>query len=234
MGLRDFIEKLIYSSAEDEVKDKIDMINAGSLESIFESAKENGIDLFDASENNGYVKNNNEEIQKHLSFINPNFSARDFVDWAKLVFKEVTQVNDRNALDREIIGCVDKEFDFSSVKVDSVYGFSVSYLHLFKRTEDTEILQACISVLESAYQSDREAKRYFMRFKRPSQFKIVEMRRVKTTACPSCGAPVFFGNSSSAKCSYCGQYVTFQEYGWTLFEVEKITADTQINNMGVV
>jgi uncharacterized Zn finger protein (UPF0148 family) len=61
----------------------------------------------------------------------------------------------------------------------------------------------------------------------------VDCRRVKTTACPNCGAPVFFKRGNTEKCQYCGQYVMFEEYGWQMYEIEEITADTYIDNVGV-
>lgn len=234
MGFMDFIERLIYNSAEDETKDKINMIEAGSMESIFNKASQMGIDLFDGTENNGYIKNNNEEIGKHLSFVNPHFDSREFIKWAQKLFKAAAKTQGWETLDGEVKPFIDKNFNFSKINMDKIFSFSVSYLHLYMRDGDNEVLQVYIAVMDKAGMSDTEARRFFLRFKRPSQFKIVEMRRVKTTACPNCGAPVFFKRGNMEKCGYCGQYVTFEEYGWLLCEAEEITPQTEINNIGIM
>lgn len=218
---------------KEEAEYKIEKIDAGSLENLLGKTMENGIDIFDPHENNGYVKNNNEMIEKHLSFINPNFNAKEFIKWAQRIFRDIVNVQGWESLMPDVKPFVDKSFDFLSVKVSKVFDFSVSYLHLYMRSGDEEILQACIAVMENSSSSDREARRFFLRFKRPSQFKVVDMRRVKTTACPNCGAPVFFKRGNVEQCGYCGQHVTFEEYGWLLAEAEEIKADTEINNIGI-
>ncbi len=236
MGLKDIMDYLngvIYRSASDETKDKIEKINAGSLESVFNTAAEHGIDLFGGEESNGYIKNNNETIAKYLSFVNPNFSAREFIDFAQRLFKSVASVQGWEALDNEVKPFVSKDFNFMDIHIEKPVNFSVSYLHLYMREDDIETLQVCLSVNDRINGDDRNAARYFLRFKRPSQFKVVEMRRVKTTACPNCGAPVLFRKGNMEQCGYCGQYVTFEEYGWLLAEAELITKATQINNVGI-
>ncbi|GEM_PF-6593518 len=226
--------RFLSRGQREEAEYKIEKIEAGSLETMFNKAMENGIDIFDPKESNGYVKNNSALIEKQLSLVNPNFSAKEFIRWAQRIFTDLCRAESWNDLNDEIKPFVEKDFDFSSVGLKDSFGFSVSYLHLYQRVGDNEILQAYLSTLNQGQSDDRKARRFFMRFKRPSQFKIVDMRRVKTTACPNCGAPVFFSRGNTEQCGYCGQYVTFEEYGWLLAQAEEITADAQINNGEII
>jgi hypothetical protein len=218
----------VKSKKNSELRDKLEMIDAGSLDTIFNKAESMGIDLFDdPRESNGYVKNNNAEIEKVICAISPYFNARAFVRTSQQIFKEVASARTVEELSGEVALYVDRYFDFSAVEIDRIENFSASYLHLYKRQNGNEILQVYISF------NDSNIHRFFMRFKRKSQFEVVDCRRVKTTACPNCGAPVFFKRGNTEKCRYCGQYVMFEEYGWQMYEIEKITADTYIDNVGV-
>lgn len=206
---------------------------AGSLGNVFENAEKYDVDIFDHKESNGYIKNNNDFISKQLNLVNANFDARVFMTWAKNLFSAVASVRSRAELPSDMRAFVSKDFDFEgcNIRVDS---FSACYMHLYRREGENELLQVYISVLDKPGISDREAKRYFMRFFRPSQFRIEDMRKVKISACPNCGAPVKFKRGDTEQCAYCGHYVTFEEYGWQLTEIEPITEDTVIENIGEI
>ena len=235
MGFLDFLSELNgMATNSDEARDKIERINAGSMASFIETAEKNGIDIFDPVENNGYIKNNNKMISDYLSMVNPSFNVKNFIRWAQNVFKEITVADSYAALPVEIKPYVDAKLDFSKVTVEDISDFSVSFLHLYKRIGDDEMLQVCTSVTDRDGVSDRQARRYFLRFMRKSQFKVVEMRRIKTTECPNCGGPVFFKRGDTSKCPYCGQFVTFEEYGWVLKEIEEVTPATVVENRGVM
>lgn len=235
MGFLDFLSGLNdMASGSDEARDKIERINAGSMTSFIETAKKNGIDIFDPVENNGYIRNNNKTITEYLARVNPSFNAKHFVKWAQTVFKEITVADSYAALPEEIKPYVSEKLDFSKVTVEDISCFYVTFLHLYKLIGNEDLLQVCCSVTDREGVSDRQAKRFFLRFMRRSQFKIVDLRRVKTTECPNCGGPVFFKRGDTSKCPYCGQYVTFEEYGWVLREIEEVTASTVIENRGVM
>ena len=213
-----------------------DMHKASSLASLIESAQKNGIDIFDPNESTGYVKNNNEQIKKFLSTVNPNFDLRTFMEWVKRVFAVVGTTPAYAELDESIKPYVDEKFDFSSFQLDrDNFTFSASYLHLYIRGFKTgeEILQVFVSTKDADPYTADTPNRYFVRFKRPAQFKIQDYRRVKSIVCPYCGAPVVFTRGDSEECPYCKHYVVFEEYQWKLFEIEKITADTVIDNWGL-
>ncbi len=231
----EFFERLIISGRDNKaLRDKIDTLNAGSLERAFEIAEKNGINLLEGEEVNGYVKNNNKQIADYLAFVTPNFNPKQFVEWTQMLFTAVAKADSYNVLDEGIKPFVNKDFEFESTALPEKFVFSICYLHLFSNKNGNELLQVYITVMDSALQGDRNAEKYFVRFTRPSQFKVVDMRRVKTTSCPNCGGSVVFIRGNTAKCEYCDQLITFEEYGWTLWEIEKITEDTEIINFGIV
>lgn len=235
MGFFDFLSDLMNDpSNRSETRDKIEKINAGSIAHFIETAEKNGIDIFDPVENNGYIKNNNKMISDCLKVTSPSFDAKSFVKWAQGIFKAITVADSYIALPEEFKPYISENLDFQKVTVEDIADFSVAFLHLYKRLGDDEMLQVCTSVTDSEGASDRQAKRFFLKFMRKSQFKIVDMRRVKTTECPNCGGPVMFNRGNTSKCPYCGQYVTFEEYGWVLKEIEEVTQATVIENRGVM
>jgi DNA-directed RNA polymerase subunit RPC12/RpoP len=225
-----------------ELRDSIDMRNAGSLLHILSNA-DTLEGVFEPEESNGYVKNNNDVIAKKLSTVNPNFDVKEFVKLSQQILQAVSQNEHRYELASELSAYVSDSFDFASVRLNGIFAFSSSYLHLYSRQGVNEVLQVYVTVIESGTQSDKDARRFFMRFRRRSQFQFMDGRRVKTTSCPNCGAPVLFQDGDTAKCEYCGQYVVFEkvthqmyeidEYGWKLYEVEEISKDTYIDNIGV-
>ncbi len=175
---------------------------------------------------NGYIQNNNTAISRKICVLTPSFKTEAFMDFAKEIFSKLAEGNGT----AELGGVVSDNVDFS-VMPRKIARYDHCYLHNLTVTDKQEHLKVFISIDNG---EDPTVERYFAVFTRKSSFMNTTRGGVIAVSCPSCGAALSFEQKGLKMCPYCGKPVKYAEYDWVLTAVERITADTVIDNRAVL
>ena len=198
---------------------------------------------------NVFLPDRNGQIQEIIRKKDPNFSADDFVTFAKQVYidiqtawcsRDLTPVrpimhqNLYNTTQRQIQDKIDKQvvYHYESMAINT------AYLTSFVRDKDYEYLTVYLNARMIDYQTDEKTgniikgdkfTRWDMRYK----LKFTRSTGVTTKDkisgaheynCPNCGAPLEI--TSTGVCEYCGSTVSTGDYSWVLTDFTSIRDDT--------
>ena len=198
---------------------------------------------------NVFLPNRNDQIQTIIRKKDPNFSADDFVTFAKQVYidiqtawcaRDLTPVrpvmhqNLYNTTQRQVQSKIDQGviYHYESMAINT------AYLTSFVRDKDYEYLTVYLNARMIDYQTDEKTgnilrgdkttrwdMRYKMKFVRTTgattKDKITGTQRYN---CPNCGAPLEI--TSAGVCDYCGSTVSTGDYSWVLTDFTTIRNDT--------
>ena len=198
---------------------------------------------------NVFLPNRNDQIQTIIRKKDPNFSADDFVTFAKQVYidiqsawcaRDLTPVrpimhqNLYNTTQRQIQEKIDRQivYHYESMAINT------AYLTSFVRDKDYEYLTVYLNARMIDYQTheptgniikgDKTTRwdmRYKLKFVRTTgvttKDKITGVQRYN---CPNCGAPLEM--TSTGVCDYCGSTVSTGDYTWVLTDFTTIRSDT--------
>lgn len=198
---------------------------------------------------NVFLPNRNDQIQGILRKKDPNFTADDFVTFAKQVFIDIQMAwcnRDmspvRPVLHQNLFNTTQRQVE-EKKKQGVVYHYesiaiNTAYLTSFVRDKDFEYLTVYLNSRMIDYQVDEKTgniirgdrttrwdMRYKMKFVRSSG--ALTKDKVSGTQgynCPNCGAPLEI--SSSGECPYCGSVVTTGDYSWVLTDFTTVRNDT--------
>ena len=198
---------------------------------------------------NVFLPNRNDQIQTLLQKKDPNFTADDFVTFAKQVYidiqmawcnRDMTPV--RPVLHQNLFNTTQRQVE-EKKKQGVVYHYesiaiNTAYLTSFVRDKDFEYLTVYLNARMIDYQVDEKTgniirgdrtTRWDLRYK----MKFVRSTSAKTKGavsgtqgynCPNCGAPLEI--TSSGECPYCGSIVTTGDYSWVLTDFTTVRNDT--------
>ena len=198
---------------------------------------------------NVFLPNRGDQIQTIIRKKDPNFSADDFVTFAKQVYidiqtawcaRDLTSVrpimhqNLYNTTQRQVQSKIDQGviYHYESIAINT------AYLTSFVRDKDYEYLTVYLNARMIDYQTDEKTgnilrgdkttrwdMRYKMKFIRTTgvttKDKITGAQRYN---CPNCGAPLEI--TSTGICDYCGSTVSTGDYSWVLADFTTIRNDT--------
>ena len=198
---------------------------------------------------NVFLPNRNDQIQTLLQKKDPNFTADDFVTFAKQVYidiqmawcnRDMTPV--RPVLHQNLFNTTQRQVE-EKKNQGVVYHYesiaiNTAYLTSFVRDKDFEYLTVYLNARMIDYQVDEKTgniirgdrtTRWDLRYK----MKFVRSTSAKTKGavsgtqgynCPNCGAPLEI--TSSGECPYCGSIVTTGDYSWVLTDFTTVRNDT--------
>lgn len=190
-----------------------------------------------------------QQIEKIIKEHDPNFSASDFVTYAKQLYFDVQQAwcardlsKVRPLLHKNLYETTEKQVQMK-IQQGIVYHYesmvvNTAYLTSYLSDKEYEYLTVYLSARMIDYQVDEKTgnivrgdktTRWELRYK----MKFMRSLSVKTNShdenltaynCPNCGAPLIV--SSSGKCEYCDSVVTTGLYNWVLSDFMTIRNDT--------
>ena len=195
------------------------------------------------------LPNRNDQIQTIIRKKDPNFSADDFVTFAKQVYidiqtawcsRDLTSVrpimhqNLYNTTQRQIQDKIDQQvvYHYENIAINT------AYLTSFTRDKDYEYLTVYLNARMIDYQTHEptgniirgdKTTRWDMRYKLKFTRTTGVTTKDKITGpqeynCPNCGAPLEI--SSTGVCEYCGSTVSTGDYSWVLTDFTTVRNDT--------
>ena len=179
------------------------------------------------------------QIESIIKSMDPNFSASDFITFAKEVFVDIQEGWSARDLSKIRIVLHDNLYKQTQKQVEEKLrngtinrieniAVSTAYLTAYKRDKQFEYATIYLSARFFDYEIDEKTgnilrgdtttrwdMRYLMKFMRSTSVKTKDESNVlKTHNCPNCGAPLEM--QSSGHCEYCGSEVTSGLYSWVL------------------
>ena len=186
---------------------------------------------------------NTNSVEAKIRETDPNFSAENFMSFAKEVFVKLqTAWMDRkweeirpfesNELFEQHRQQLQYLIDKNQINMMERICVRHTHLNSFRQDGDKEIIQMTLKSAMKDYTIDADTKKvvqgnpnedvymvYTLTFMRKVGVKTKEGTDQKsTTNCPNCGAPTNI--TSSGKCEYCGSIITTGEHGWVLSGLE--------------
>lgn len=187
------------------------------------------------------LPNRNNEIQNIIKRKDPNFSADDFVTYAKQVYMDIQTAWCKRDLTSVRPLMHEKLFSDTQSMIDEnkakgiVYHYesiaiNTAYLTSYVRNKEKECLTVYLNARMFSYQVDektgniisgnktsREDIRYTMKFVRSTDSATKSaVKGAQGYNCPNCGAPLEI--ASAGECPYCGSVVSLGDYSWLLSE----------------
>ena len=198
---------------------------------------------------NVFLPNRNDQIQTIIRKKDPNFSADDFVTFAKQVYidiqtawcnRDLTPVrpvmhqNLYNTTQRQVQDKINQQIVYHYENI----AINTAYLTSFARDKDYEYLTVYLNARMIDYQTHEptgniirgdKTTRWDMRYKMKFIRTVGISTRDKVSGareynCPNCGAPLEV--TSSGVCSYCGSTVSTGDYSWVLADFTTVRNDT--------
>lgn len=198
---------------------------------------------------NVFLPNRSAQIQEIISKKDPNFTADDFVTFAKQVYvdiqmawcgRDMTPV--RPVLHQNLFNTTQRQVE-EKKKQGVVYHYesiaiNTAYLTSFVRDKEFEYLTVYLNARMIDYQEDEKTgniirgdktTRWDMRYKMKFVRSAGTLTKEKVSGtqgynCPNCGAPLEI--TSSGECQYCGSIVTTGDYSWVLTDFTTVRNDT--------
>ena len=198
---------------------------------------------------NVFLPNRNDQIQTLLQKKDPNFTADDFVTFAKQVYidiqmawcnRDMTPV--RPVLHQNLFNTTQRQVE-EKKKQGVVYHYesiaiNTAYLTSFVRDKEFEYLTVYLNARMIDYQVDEKTGNIIRGDKTTRWDLRYKMKFVRSTSattkgavsgtqgynCPNCGAPLEI--TSSGECPYCGSIVTTGDYSWVLTDFTTVRNDT--------
>ncbi|MBQ2799377.1 MAG: TIM44-like domain-containing protein [Ruminiclostridium sp.] len=195
------------------------------------------------------IPNRTELIENMMKKHDKNFSASDFVTFAKNVYMDIQTAwckrdlstvrpvmheNLYNTTARQVQSKIDQGvvYHYESIAINT------AYLTSYARDEQFEYLTCYLNARMIDYQVDEKTgniirgdktTRWDMRYKMKFVRSVGVLTKDETAKhdghnCPNCGAPMEI--SSSGVCEYCGSIVTTGQYSWVLTEFTTVRNDT--------
>lgn len=195
------------------------------------------------------IPNRTELIENMIKKNDKNFSASDFVTFAKNVYmdiqtawckRDLTTVrpvmheNLYNTTARQVQSKIDQGvvYHYESIAINT------AYLTSYAKDSQFEYLTCYLNARMIDYQVDEKTgniirgdktTRWDMRYKMKFVRSVGTLTKTETDKhdghnCPNCGAPMEI--SSSGVCEYCGSVVTTGQYSWVLTEFTTVRNDT--------
>lgn len=185
------------------------------------------------------LPNRNDEIQNIIKRKDPNFSADDFITYAKQVYTDIQLAwckRDMSAV-RPVMQGKLYETSRKMTEENKAKGIvchyesiaiNTAYLTSYVKNSANECLSVYLNARMFNYQTDektgniisgnktsREDIRYKMRFVRSvGSATNSAVKGAQGYNCPNCGAPLEI--TSSGECPYCGSIVNIGDYSWLL------------------
>lgn len=203
---------------------------------------------------NVMLPDRNNEIQNIIKRKDPNFSADDFITYAKQVYidiqtawceRDMTSV--KPVMQAKLFAASQKMADENKAR-GIVYHYesiaiNTAYLTSYVRDKENEYLTVYLNARMFNYQTDektgniirgnktsREDLRYKMKFVRSVNSATKSaVRGAQGYNCPNCGAPL--ETTSSGECPYCGSVVNLGDYTWLLSDF--ITVQGNVADEGI-
>lgn len=203
---------------------------------------------------NTVLPNRNDEIQNIIKKKDPNFTADDFVTYAKQVYidiqaawcsrdmssvepvmsKNLFSSSGRMVQDIKARGIV---YHYESIAINT------AYLTSYIRDKENEYLTVYLNARMFSYQVDEKTGniisgnktsrvdiRYKMKFVRSNSSSTKSaVKGAQGYNCPNCGAPLEI--TSSGGCPYCGSIVNIGDYSWLLSDF--ITVQGNVSDEGI-
>lgn len=195
------------------------------------------------------VPDRTSKIEEIIKEKDPNFSAADFMTFAKEVFVDIQEDWSARDLSKVRIVMHDNLYKQTQKQVEEKIrsgiinhieniAVSTSYLTAYKRDKQFEYVTMYLSARFIDYEAEEKTgrvirgdkntrweMRYLMKFMRSTDVKTKDETNVlKSHNCPNCGAPLKM--ESGGICEYCGSVVTTGQYSWVLCDHTSIRNDT--------
>lgn len=198
------------------------------------------------------LKDRTNEIVTILKKTDENFSANDFITYAKKVYIDIQDAWSKRDLEpvRAVLHPnlyeqtkrqVQKKIDAKIINYLERICVNTTYLSGLRIDDDYEYLTVYLTAQMIDYQMHEETGQilYGDRTTRwDMQYKMIFVRATGTKTpdvtddvnndvmrCPSCGAPV--EGTAFGKCEYCGSTVSSGKYGWVLTDFAAMREDTK-------
>lgn len=198
---------------------------------------------------NVFLPNRNDQIQEIIRKKDPNFTADDFVTFAKQVYIDIQMAwcaRDmspvRPVMHQNLFNTTQRQVE-EKIKQGVVYHYesiaiNTAYLTSFVRDKDFEYLTVYLNSRMIDYQVDEKTGNIIRGDKNTRWDMRYKMKFVRSTSattkdavsgthgynCPNCGAPLEI--TSSGECPYCGSTVTTGDYSWVLTDFTTVRNDT--------
>lgn len=189
------------------------------------------------------------QIESIIKEKDPNFSANDFITFAKEVFVDIQEGWSARDLSKIRIVMHDNLYKQTQKQVEEKLrngtinrieniAVNTAYLTAYKRDKQFEYATIYLNARFFDYEIDEKTgnilrgntttrwdMRYLMKFMRSTSVKTKDETNVlKSHNCPNCGAPLEM--QSSGHCEYCGSEVTSGLYSWVLCDLTTVRDDT--------
>ncbi len=198
------------------------------------------------------LKNRTDEITVVLKKSDVNFSANDFITYAKKVYIDIQDAWCKRDLDpvRAVLHPnlyeqtqkqIQKKIDAKIINYLERITVNTAYLSGFRRDDDYEYLTVYLTSQMIDYQMHEETgqilygdkttrwdMQYKMIFVRAAGMETLDAAAEENNdvmRCPSCGAPV--EGTAFGQCQYCGSTVSSGKYGWVLTDFAAMREDTK-------
>ena len=189
------------------------------------------------------------QIEGIIKGKDPNFSANDFISFAKEVYIDIQNAwckrdmspvrpvlhdNLYNSTEKQVQAKIEQGviYHYESIVVNTAYltgyakdaQFEYLTIYLNARMTDWQEDEKTGNILRGD-KNTRWDLRYKMKFMRSAGVTTKEeVAEAQGHNCPNCGAPLEI--SSSGKCGYCDSVVTTGQYSWVLSDFGTVRNDT--------
>ena len=195
------------------------------------------------------LPNRTEQIENIIKGNDANFSAIDFLSFAKRLYIDIQTAWCKRDMVPVRVYLHDNLYDTTAAQVQSkidqgvIYHYesmvvNTSYLTSYRKDKQFEYLTIYLNARMIDWQEDEKTGRILRGDKVTRwdlRYKMTFMRSIGVTTkeetsdttnhnCPNCGAPLEM--TSSTKCEYCGSVVTTGQYSWVLSDFGTIRNDT--------
>ena len=198
---------------------------------------------------NVFLPDRNDQIQGIIRKKDPNFTADDFITFAKQVYIDIQMAwcaRDmspvRPVMHQNLFNTTQRQVE-EKIKQGVVYHYesiaiNTAYLTSFVRDKEFEYLTVYLNARMIDYQVDEKTGKIIRGDKTTRWDMRYKMKFVRSTSastkgavsgahgynCPNCGAPLEI--TSSGECPYCGSIVSTGDYSWVLTDFTTVRNDT--------
>lgn len=198
------------------------------------------------------LKDRTDEITVIMKKTDVNFSANDFITYAKKVYIDIQDAWCKRDLEpvRAVLHPnlyeqtqkqIQKKIDAKIINYLERITVNTAYMSGFRRDDDYEYLTVYLTSQMIDYQVHEETGQILYGDKTTRwdmQYKMIFVRAAgmetpdaaaeennDVMRCPSCGAPV--EGTAFGQCQYCGSTVSSGKYGWVLTDFAAMREDTK-------
>ena len=174
------------------------------------------------------LSDNSEAAEFYLKLFFPNFYAKRFVIRAEELVKKMCEVRDVDNMTEFVA----KNVKISNIPI-SVMEFKDVFIHNLLIKDKRLSLELYMKIL-TGDRYDSYEDEYFIEFTCEMPALTVQHGQFALVTCKTCCGEFDLNEDNMKKCPFCGALSRFEESKWYITEVQRIDAQTYIDNRAVI